>query len=422
MRVILGSKSPRRQALLRQMGIEFQCITSDKEEVITRTDPEGVVAELSRMKGVDVEQKIPKAELDAGEELLIIAADTIVAFGGRILGKPADKKEAFYTLRELQGHTHQVYTGVSIIYRKGSERKELVFYEKTDVTVKRMEDDEIIRYIQTGEPMDKAGSYGIQGKFGIYIGKIQGDYQNVVGLPIAKIDTKVREELNINLMTGRHLTKAVILDLDGTTLDTVESIATTANQALHAFGLKQHPLEAYKEYAGDGQEELIRRALYASGDRAMKHFPEVMERYIELFQTGCMYHVKAYDGIKEVLSELKKKKIKLCILSNKAHANTCSAVNAIFGEGFFDVVLGHKPEFRKKPDIDGLLMIMGELRVRPEECLYIGDTSTDMKTGTAAGIYTIGVTWGFRQERELTEFGADRIIHDPHDILGIICV
>lgn len=420
MKIILGSKSPRRQELLKQIGVEYQCIVSEKEEIVTSNLPEQVVLELSRMKASDVDDQIVQAGLAKEEEVLIIAADTIVAYKDTILGKPKNETDAFYTLKQLQGTSHQVYTGVSIILRKGDRKKEIVFAECTHVFVKPMTDAMIHSYIATNESMDKAGSYAIQGFFAVNIEKIEGDYNNVVGLPIARIYTEVLSQLGIDILSGRHVTKACIFDLDGTTLDTVESIATTANQALQKFGFVPHPQEQYKIFAGDGQIELIKRALKAAGDEKLASFDAVMQEYIQLFKTGCMYHVKPYDGIRELLKALKKQGILIAILSNKAHQNTCAAVEELFGKGYFDYILGQKPEYERKPSAEGVQIILEELGVEADDCLYIGDTSTDMQTGKNASMYTVGVTWGFRDETELITHGADAIIHTPMELLDIL--
>ncbi len=181
MKIILASKSPRRQELLRQVGIPFETIPSKTEEIMPKAEPQQIVEELSRQKAREV-----FAGQNAEKELLVIGADTIVVSGGRIMGKPSDEKEAFLMLRELQAHTHSVFTGVTLAFRTDKE-KEMVFHEETKVTFFPMTDAEIKNYISTGEPMDKAGAYGIQGKAAAFIEKIEGDYNNVVGLPVGRI-------------------------------------------------------------------------------------------------------------------------------------------------------------------------------------------------------------------------------------------
>lgn len=182
MKVILASKSPRRMELLKSINVEFTCIPSDKEEIITRTEPEEVVKELSRQKALDVESKI-----DIDESAFIIGADTIVSCDDKILGKPKNEQQAREMLKMLSGRKHQVYTGVTIVDINKNDRVVKSYAEKTDVYVKELSDDEITEYIATKEPMDKAGAYGIQGEFGKYVEKIEGDFNNVVGLPLEKL-------------------------------------------------------------------------------------------------------------------------------------------------------------------------------------------------------------------------------------------
>lgn len=178
-KIILASASPRRRELLAQAGFSFEVKVSDAEETTTEREPEKIVKELA----------LRKAEAAAAEEedALVIGADTIVAADGKILGKPHSREEAFAMLSMLQGRTHQVYTGVALILKESGAERRQVFSEKTDVTMYSMTEQEIRAYINTGEPMDKAGAYGIQGRAAIYIERIDGDYNNVVGLPIARL-------------------------------------------------------------------------------------------------------------------------------------------------------------------------------------------------------------------------------------------
>ncbi|MBO4901601.1 MAG: septum formation inhibitor Maf [Lachnospiraceae bacterium] len=182
MKIVLASASPRRSMILEQAGIEFEVCVSDIEEKITQSAPELVVEELSAQKAEDVAGKI------AGDAL-VLGADTVVAVQGKILGKPKDEADAVSMLKELSGRVHQVYTGVTLI--RGDQK--ITFHAVTDVTVCELTEDEIQNYVNSGEPMDKAGAYAIQGLFGKYITGINGEYNNVVGLPIAAIYAKCRE-------------------------------------------------------------------------------------------------------------------------------------------------------------------------------------------------------------------------------------
>jgi len=191
--IILASQSPRRKELLEQIGLEFEICPAKGEEIITKSIPEEVVMELSKQKAEEVAAMVASfgenhKDITTPSDILVIGADTVVAYDGKILGKPVDEADAKRMLTMLSGNTHSVFTGVTLVLiDKEGRAGELVFYEKTDVKMHAMTEVEIDRYIATGEPMDKAGSYGIQGKCAIYIEKIDGDYNNVVGLPITRI-------------------------------------------------------------------------------------------------------------------------------------------------------------------------------------------------------------------------------------------
>lgn len=178
------------------MGIDFEIVTSSTEEITKETEPEKVVKELSYRKAENVSKQIIKRnQYSDYPSVMIIGADTVVSKDGRIMGKPKSKAEAFDMIHSIQNSTHRVYTGVTIfIYQNGIKMLQpQSFAECTDVTVFPMTDSEINDYIVTGDCMDKAGGYGIQGPFGVFIEKIDGDYNNVVGLPIARLYQTLKE-------------------------------------------------------------------------------------------------------------------------------------------------------------------------------------------------------------------------------------
>ena len=193
-KIILASASPRRKELLAKAGISFTVIPAAGEEKRTSEDPGEAVQQLARDKAEWVAQSLAECE----EGTLVIGSDTIVVFENRILGKPKDRRDAAETLEKLQGNTHQVYTGVTVLERKAGKWVEHTFFESTDVTFYPVSREEIQDYIATGEPMDKAGSYGIQGLFGIYVKGICGDDNNVVGLPVARLFHEMKKS-GINL-------------------------------------------------------------------------------------------------------------------------------------------------------------------------------------------------------------------------------
>lgn len=218
LKIVLASASPRRQELLRQIGLSFAVCPSHKEERVTQTAPEQIVQELSRQKAEDIFEQVisgdsadirincgqsGKAACERGADnaVCVIGADTIVACDGRIMGKPKDKEDACRMLSMLQGRSHQVYTGVTVIGQMpgeplqpaGFHSERFTFYECTEVEFFPMSREEITAYVETGEPMDKAGAYGIQGRCAAYIKGIHGDYNNVVGLPIGRLYQKLHE-------------------------------------------------------------------------------------------------------------------------------------------------------------------------------------------------------------------------------------
>ena len=184
MRIILGSASPRRKQLLSLIITDFTVVVSDIEEIVTQNDPALVAVELAEQKATAV-----CTLLDCDEDALVIGADTIV-FTDRILGKPADEEEAVQMLRSLSGITHSVVTGVCVKSTRTGEKES--FYSETKVEFVKLSEEEIQRYVKSGEPLDKAGAYGIQGVAARFIKNINGCYYNVVGLPIQKLSESLR--------------------------------------------------------------------------------------------------------------------------------------------------------------------------------------------------------------------------------------
>lgn len=188
MRLILASGSPRRKELLAQMGLQYEILASNALEQAAATNPSDKVMELAALKAWDVAGKL---EGDG----IVIGADTVVALENEILGKPKSDENAFSMLKSLQGSIHSVFTGVCLVKKQGLSMKQDCFYEETKVEFYPMTDEEIWDYIKTGECRDKAGAYGIQGRGGMYIKGIEGDYYNVVGLPIANLYRHLKGEL-----------------------------------------------------------------------------------------------------------------------------------------------------------------------------------------------------------------------------------
>lgn len=193
MDIILASSSPRRKEILENTNIKFNIVKSDIEEQISEGEsPEQVAMRLAFEKCMDVALK--------HEESLVIGADTIVVLDDMILGKPKDEQDAYYMLNKLSNSVHQVITGISLINLKGN--KKIIDYVVSNVKFKDLSEEDIKDYIQTKESLDKAGSYGIQGYGALLVDEIQGDYFNIVGLPISRLSDLLKEHFSINLFYG----------------------------------------------------------------------------------------------------------------------------------------------------------------------------------------------------------------------------
>ena len=199
MKVILASASPRRKELLRQIGLEFEIFTAGGEEKIRFTKPSDVVMDLSCQKAKDVSLNL-KQEL-AEEPHGMIGAETVVSSEGHLLGKPKDREDACRMLSMLQGRRHMVYTGVTILCCEDGVCTPHSFFEETEVAMYPMDEAELQWYINTGEPLDKAGGYGIQGRCAVFIREIRGDYNNVVGLPVSRVYQELKK-LGIAVYAG----------------------------------------------------------------------------------------------------------------------------------------------------------------------------------------------------------------------------
>ena len=197
-KIILASGTPRRKELLAQAGYDFDVCPSLSEEDLEVMAPSEYVMLLAKMKADEVCNRLIAEDVGRRvkklpERFVVLGADTVVSLNGRILGKPYDYDDAYNTLNSLSDQTHQVYTGVCLIYVEGRAKTSSSFFEKTDVTFYPVSHNEIIQYLATNEPFDKAGSYGIQGKGGLFVKRIEGDYNNVVGLPLARVYHELEE-------------------------------------------------------------------------------------------------------------------------------------------------------------------------------------------------------------------------------------
>lgn len=208
---------------------------------------------------------------------------------------------------------------------------------------------------------------------------------------------------------------AAIFDLDGTLVDTLDDLADTANRMLAEAGYPQHPLQMYRYFVGDGLKVLIERIVPAG--TAEEEKKRCSQRFLEIYADHWRRKSCLYPGIDAMLADLKKAGMRLAVLSNKPHSFTLQHIEHFFPEKTFEVVFGQRTGVEKKPSPAALLEIASILDIPLKACVYTGDTAVDMQTGRAAGIFTIGVLWGFRDRRELLENQADMIVQHPMEIV-----
>lgn len=212
----------------------------------------------------------------------------------------------------------------------------------------------------------------------------------------------------------RH--RAVVFDLDGTLLDTLEDIGSAANRVLAAHGAPQHAIDDFRSFIGEGVRILFERALPAArrdADTITACVAGFRSEYAESWNRTT----RRYDGVPQLLDTLADRDIRLSVLSNKPHAFTCQCVQELLSDWTFDLVLGQREGIATKPDPVGALEIAAFLKLPPVECLYVGDTGVDMQTAVAAGMMPIGVLWGFRDADELKAAGARELVAHPLDVL-----
>jgi phosphoglycolate phosphatase len=210
--------------------------------------------------------------------------------------------------------------------------------------------------------------------------------------------------------------RAILFDLDGTLLNTLQDVADAVNKGLSSLSFPQHTTEAYKTIIGEGRDVLVRRALpvdHRDDETALKLLNMVNAEY----QIHWSDNTRPYPGIPELLDALAAKHIKIAVLSNKADDLTNLCVTKLLSQWRFTLVAGAKPSVPNKPDPTAALQIAKQLDISPAEFLYLGDSDIDMKTANRAGMYAIGAGWGFRSEQELLGAGAKAVIRHPGELL-----
>ena len=212
--------------------------------------------------------------------------------------------------------------------------------------------------------------------------------------------------------------KAVVFDVDGTLLNTYEDLANAVNYALRTKGLPEQKAEKYKYFAGNGTDMMIKRALpeYCRTDETVN---EIRPLYFEYYNAHTGENTRPYDGIPELLSELRARGLKLGVVSNKIDFMTKIVIKEYFGD-IFDYVTGQRDGVPAKPDPAMVFDVMKSFGVSAEECLFVGDSGVDAETGKNSGAFMVGVLWGFRDEKELRENGAKAVISKPSELLKYI--
>ena len=213
--------------------------------------------------------------------------------------------------------------------------------------------------------------------------------------------------------------KAVLFDLDGTLLDTLEDLANSSNRILKALGFPIHPIDAYRYFVGDGAKMLMTRILPEN-----QRNKQMIERGLNLFREDYGQHwdinTRPYDGVPEMLDALQTQGLKLAVLTNKPHEFAVHCVASLLPTWHFERVFGQRDGVPRKPDPAGAIEIAEQLHLAPSEFLYLGDTANDMQTAVAAGMFPVGVLWGFRPREELQENGAQELLERPLDILKLL--
>lgn len=212
--------------------------------------------------------------------------------------------------------------------------------------------------------------------------------------------------------------KLVIFDLDGTLLNTIADLADATNYALAKNGFPTHEEDKYKYFVGNGADMLIQRALPEGTSKEV--FDEVRKDFISQYTTHASVKTAPYPGIVEMLKTLESKGIKMAVASNKPHRETEKVVAHYFPDIHFQLVFGHRAGYNPKPDPQIVFDILSELKIEKHDTLYVGDSSVDMQTAKAGGLYGIGCSWGFRTKEELLENGADAIIDSPEELIPFL--
>lgn len=210
-----------------------------------------------------------------------------------------------------------------------------------------------------------------------------------------------------------------IFDIDGTLLYTIDSIAYNINQTLKAYGLKEVPTDKIREFVGNGPKVLIEKTLDYIGFEKSEKREEILNSYNKRYDDNPSYLTKPYDGIVEELEKIKKRGELLVAFSNKPDSTCKKVIGDVFGEGYFDFILGYRKDIERKPSPEGMYIIKERYGVDSSDIIYFGDSEVDMKCGKNAGVFTVGCSWGFRDRKILEDLKPDSIIDKPSEISKI---
>ena len=211
--------------------------------------------------------------------------------------------------------------------------------------------------------------------------------------------------------------KAVIFDLDGTLVDSLADLSDSVNLMLESYGFPTHEMEKYRYFVGNGSKKLMERTLPRDKAASAEFVEEALVKYKAIYKDRLLEKTRPYNGVLELLAELKSRGIPLAVCTNKHNDAALTIVKILFAPGTFEEVLGDRPGFPKKPNPATPLEIASHLGVKPDEVAYLGDTSVDMETAVHAGFLPVGVLWGFRPEEELVKSGAKILLKAPLELL-----
>lgn len=214
--------------------------------------------------------------------------------------------------------------------------------------------------------------------------------------------------------------KLCVFDIDGTLLNSIKSLSYAMTENMKIYGYKEIDIEHTKLFVGDGYEKFVERSLIYCGDTKLEHYNEACKSYRKIFDANCLKDVVPYEGMVETLGNLKKLGIMLEVLSNKPQPGAEENIANFFEKDLFYRVYGERTGIPRKPDPTLLNLMLKELNIKKDECMYFGDTNTDMQTGKSAGVVTVGVTWGFRDRTELESFNPNHIIDKPTEIIDLL--